>query len=870
MHLACNGLSSWFEKKATIVTPSRFLAGVASQQFTTYQLEGGSASWERPAIFSLDAWLGSCWQEARYSSTKVPTLLSAAQERLLWQEIIEQDAPDLFDAASTARLAMTAAKLLEQWQIRPGGELWDDHQDAQYFLKWHKRFRQKCRQENWMTRPEVWRSLPGWLKQGWCDHQLIVFAAFDVVPPALTPVRQSLGLWAAMEPVSRFLPAAAAPAHACETFREELEFTARQARLAFEQSPSLSIGVLIPDLRSHLAEVQRTFENVFYPANSIGLIDGRQLAAEDSVFHIHAAPPLHAAPVIANALLLLELAQDRIPTASATAILRSRYITGAQQERSARALADLTLRRRRDIDVSLRDMEEATRNCPLLTPVWQQIRKVGQGLPLSMDFSAGSEFIGGFLEAAGWPGDVDLNSGEREAVELCTDAVSGLAALALVSGPVPYATAVQRLKGLLAAERLEVGTWSSPIQVLEAADATGLRFDQAFLPGLAEESWPPPEQLSSLIPMAVQRAHGIPGSSRQSIFEARQRLTAGMFEVAPSIDVTFSGRLSPLVEPYVKREAGGLTVWPGNLPIQSYRYADLEELDDTNAPPFEAVEPSRGGTSIIKSQSLCPFRAFAEHRLQSTAPEEACIGFDARDRGSFLHTAMQYVWEALQTQTRLRSTSAEDLKSIVHEAVLRSVREDPSSPFHQLTTSAEWERLENLILKWLDVEQARAQPFTVETLEEKRSYEIPGLRLSLRVDRMDRLADGSVLLIDYKSGKQTASKLDGDRPSEPQLLVYAAATPETVEGVFFGELTPRQPRGVGYGRTLHFEKRMIKKDWDRFIEQAKENVEAIATEFVDGKAAVHPLKGACNYCSQPPFCRINEQSGNEGAEEDDE
>jgi probable DNA repair protein len=417
---------------------------------------------------------------------------------------------------------------------------------------------------------------------------------------------------------------------------------------------------------------------------------------------------------------------------------------------------------------------------------------------------------------------------------------------------------------------LEVGTLSSPIQILDAGDATGVEFDRAFLTGLSEEHWPPVDQISPLIPLAVQRAHGVPGSSRQSAYERRARMTSALFSTAPSISVTFSGRLSPLAENFVSRELDNLTLWAGNLPIQSYEYVKLEEREDSEAPPFTAVEPKRGGTSVLKSQSLCPFRAFADHRLLSNAPEEACLGFDSRDRGSFLHTALQFVWQTLKTQECLRSTTREDLRRIVREAVLRSVKEDASSPFHQLTTSAEWDRLESLVLKWLDVERERAQPFTVETLEEKRSYEIPGLKLAMRIDRMDRLANGSVLLIDYKSGKQTASKLEGQRPAEPQLLVYAAATDDPVEGVFFGELTPRQPRAVGYGRSLQFEKRGIKKDWDTFISLAKENVAAIARGFVEGKAAVDPIKGACDYCSQKPFCRINERVTVHGAEDDDE
>ena len=81
MRLACRGLSQWFERDATIITPTPFLAGVAHEQFAREQLKQGVETWERPAIYGLETWLVSCWQEARYSSADVPSLLSPAQER---------------------------------------------------------------------------------------------------------------------------------------------------------------------------------------------------------------------------------------------------------------------------------------------------------------------------------------------------------------------------------------------------------------------------------------------------------------------------------------------------------------------------------------------------------------------------------------------------------------------------------------------------------------------------------------------------------------------------------------------------------------------------------------------------------------------
>ncbi len=867
MRLACSGLSSWFEKKATIVTPSRLLASIAGQQFTRYQLERGMESWQRPSIYSVDAWLTACWQEARYSGSDVAALLSPAQERMVWQSIIEQEEADLFDVASTARLASSAARLLAEWQIPAGSDLWSDYQDAQHFLRWHSRFREKCRDERWITRSDIWRLLPGWIAEGLCERHLTVFAGFDAFTPALQQIRNVWGDRASVAPITNDVPITGVAAQSCAEPTKEIEQAARWARAAFEEHPGGSIAVFVPDLAAHRSLVERAFAQVFYPSAALRLIRSPQGSgdlSESSAFHVNAARPLSEHPIVASALLLLQLAHPRITMTDACAILRSPYIVGADAERSARALADLKLRRGRDIDVSLRDLEYNAGDCVRLRPVWAALRSKPSSGPAYRDLPAWSEFIRDLLEVVGWPGDADLSSEEVDIVELWKNAVSSLSSLGLVSKPVSFEAALAPLRSLLSVNGSERGDWSSPVQVLDAADAGGIEVDSALLTGLSNETWPPSIHPSALVPLNVQRAHGVPGSSRQSVYEMHQRTTESLFRVAPSLSATFFGRLSPLAAKFVQPDAGPIPEWRGKIPVASYAPVALNEIDDSYGPPFESGEPIRGGTGIVKSQSLCPFRAFAEYRLHSSVPEEACFGFDSRDRGQFLHKALQTVWDLLKTQDRLRSTEAEDLRTIVRDAVLEAVKDNASSPFHQLTTGAERERLEKLILQWLEIERSRSQPFTVETIEQERFYEIPGLRLRLRVDRMDRLKNGSVLLIDYKSGKQTATKLEGERPAEPQLMVYAAAAGEPVDGVFFGQLKPRELKAVGFGRERHFpgpgRSANAKKDWDSFIEQSVSNIEKIALGFVKGEAVVDPIKGACDYCGQKPFCRIREKS----------
>jgi RecB family exonuclease len=181
----------------------------------------------------------------------------------------------------------------------------------------------------------------------------------------------------------------------------------------------------------------------------------------------------------------------------------------------------------------------------------------------------------------------------------------------------------------------------------------------------------------------------------------------------------------------------------------------------------------------------------------------------------------------------------------------------------------ERERLQEVILEWLDVERARQQDFTVETIEHEQKFEVPGLSLNLRVDRIDRLSNGNLVLIDYKSGKQSRPKLSGVRPPEPQLLVYAASVDSAVDGVFFGQLKPRDIKAVGYSRTKQFKGQTaeVKKDWDTYIETSCSNVEKLALEFVSGTADVHPTGGPCEFCGMKPFCRVNEKGAAQEEEE---
>jgi hypothetical protein len=125
-----------------------------------------------------------------------------------------------------------------------------------------------------------------------------------------------------------------------------------------------------------------------------------------------------------------------------------------------------------------------------------------------------------------------------------------------------------------------------------------------------------------LIPLQLQRACRIPGSTPESYRIFAENSTSALFATASIMAATYSDRLSPMAAPYVI-PGDHFMRWQGKTPLQSYKPVNLECVTDTNAPPFHITENSRGGTSILKAQSACPFRAFAEMRLQAQSPDEA-------------------------------------------------------------------------------------------------------------------------------------------------------------------------------------------------------------------------------------------------------
>ncbi len=886
MRIKSEKVSSWLRDTGAraIVFPSSVLVSAAQQQVIEQELLRDAQSWERPTIQNFEGWLQAIWHQVRYVDADVPTLLSTSQEQMVWRHVIEDHHTSLFDVESTAQLAMRTAQVVADWQVPVDGEAWNEHEDAAWFRRWHKDVELVCQREGWMTLGQVRRALPGWIRTGSVDVRRVGFGCWTDLTPALRDIVQSLGQ------AAELVPTKAAPTESrkakwqqFETFDEELDAAARWARAALDRDPKQSLAVIVSGLHGNRSLVDRIFASVFYPTAATGSFLGRKGA---SAFHVAARTPLAEEPVIAAALLIAELFRPRMEIAKACTLLRSPYIAGAVVERNDRGAADLRLRRTRELEVSSREIGWAARDCGGFSKLWADVSDVISHMRAAMHVGEWSELISRLLLAVGWPGEHELSEREQEVLAGWDKALLSMDGLGLVSKPLGFEQAMALLRKQLGSGGLERGDWASPVQILDAGSAEGLWFDAALAMGLGEDRWSSRLFLSPMIPFGLQRVCGIPGSSAETARRWADRAASALVQCAPVVYGSCSGEMASAARSVfaTRPTRAGVERWAGKTTQQSLASVRLEWVEDGQAPRYVAAETSRGGTSVLRSQSLCPFKAFAEFRLRAQSPDEACFGFDARDRGSFLHKALELVWRNLGSQERLKQLDHDALDVLVREALTEAVHGDErDSHFYEETMVAERERLRGLIKEWLRIEAGRRQPFQVEVLEQQTEIDLAGLQLRVRTDRVDRLANGKLLLVDYKSGEQSVKKLAVDRPEEPQLLVYATKLGHEVDGLYFGQIKAGCVKAVGMSREQQFAeetgtgRRKLETNgwsgagWDAQLSAWSNTVRNLASDFVSGVADVNPKSyDTCNFCEVKPFCRIAELQSGGDSEDDDE
>jgi ATP-dependent helicase/nuclease subunit B len=249
---------------------------------------------------------------------------------------------------------------------------------------------------------------------------------------------------------------------------------------------------------------------------------------------------------------------------------------------------------------------------------------------------------------------------------------------------------------------------------------------------------------------------------------------------------------------------------------------------------------------------------------------------------------LQDLWGALGTQAALLETSTEELEQSVRESAQRRALAmlRPDTRVTERLAALEVESTVRQVMQVLAIERLR-RPFRVRFAETAERYTIGGMEVTLRPDRIDELADGGELLIDYKLGaahrpNHWLDRTPG-RPRSPQLPLYGLAHGDNLRALAFVVLAAGKVEYRGWSDGVDvapgvdpYPPRRLRvdlgdpMDWQALQDQWRFTLTQLAEQFVAGEASVDPLPRECETCHLSTLCRIHELEVGEHAESDDD
>ena len=856
------------KRGGTVVVPSRQRATAIRLAHVQAQLSAGLSHWPSCDVLPWPAWLERTAALARHGALRGLRRLGAAEEWLAWRAaaIEASENTGVLMPATLADALREASSRVRDGSLRWPGTMSSESalfERASAIMARHYREQGAVSGDDWLP---VLRDLS-------VTATPLLFAGFDEMGATLRQRLQDLG--AIVDPGVDSTAINADEVVSAADRLDELRRAAHWSRTLLERDGSARVLIIVPQLAQCRAMVMQSFD---HELNGIEACEGSALRTR---FAVEGGVPLSDYPLVSAGLGLLALSSGAVEFAELATLLRCDFLRCGT--RAARAALELVLRDRNVVASNLVQLQAVARAAgaawsePMAAALETVLATVRHAALRYEEAGAWAPLFAAQLELWGWPGAQALGSGEQQQRERFEVLLGEFATLGSAGGPMSATAALKLLRTLAARTAFEPATDDAAVTVSAALGDPLVHYDGIWVTGLNAEQWPAPARADPFIPIHVQRAAQMRMASAAGQLENAQRALAAWRQRAQTLvyswpasddDVNLQPssllRLPIGLEPGGRKELPRLHQDPLVAALRASARLELRPPEPGLIWPADRTLPR--GTQALELQTACPFRAAAELRLEAAPLREPLPGLDLRERGRALHRALELVWGQLGGSLSLRASGGSALLELARQAsgqALGEILARRVTPLSPLLLSNEQARSSALIAALLEAEKARAD-FTIDELEVSRAHQLAGVPIRVRMDRVDRLSEDRLTVIDYKSGAPRKFATDEQRPEQVQLLVYTLLIGAPLAGIAGVHLrsTGIHWRGAAADAAIFpglSTRRRSAPPWSELLPYARRIVEGLARDFAAGVAVVAPAPKACERCHLAGLCRIESE-----------
>lgn len=858
-----------------LLTGNKRLIPFLYKAYAQYQQTQKKKVWCTPQFFTFTRWLETVWAKQFMEQKGFPLrLLNKQQELLVWKIIIQQSSDTFLESATTAKNAQQAWQLLQQAQLDYHSMHFKQSNETETWQHWAKHFVNFCQEQAYVDLSSATNHLMLLFSKKILKAPPRIFLlGFNEINPQYKKLLNILEKQDCQLHYYAPLRSATKQQRLCLTDKDTEQHSMALWAYQSWQSGRKNIACVIPNLVEQRTQLLNTFSEVFseLSTNTLNL----------PPFNIAAGTPLLEFSLIQTALLILNL-QDINTFQQSYQLLRSSYLAGSQQEQGLRAELDIILRHTAESRISLSQLLKLSdQTCPLFSRLLAKlnnlVKKYANNYLAKPSFW--SEYFAKKLEAVGWPGERSLTSSEFQLLERWSDLLTELAGLDFILGELSHAQALQQLHELISNVLFQSKTLHEPpIQVLGLLDSAGMYFDDLWVMGLDDRTWPALAKPNPFIPYALQRLQQIPYASSEREYYFAALLTKNLISCAENLIFSYSTqhldqvlRPSVLIQHLPEIKLTDLMLPNYQALASRIMLTQQWEYYTDESVAFPTQEGLSAGTQLLQSQAACPFQAYARWRLKAQFLPFPQTGLNARLRGILLHQILERFWNEVNDQCTLLELTPLALDKLITTAIehcLGSFSKKYPMLFKTHFIDIERHRLQVLLKNIMNLEKQR--PIFRQTQHEtKRQLTLGPLSLSLRIDRIDQLDASQAMIIDYKTSVPSHIDWLDERCDYPQLPLYCLSYPETVRSFAIMHLRSNKITLQGLSAEATPLQQLIPlkklkttlnlKQWSDLLQHWQTCLEKLALEFQQGVAEVNPKQGpsTCRHCDLQLLCRIN-------------